>query len=194
MKEKFIEIYKDKIKREGSQNLLEWLEKTDFFIAPSSTKFHGNYEGGLVEHSVNVYNCLKMLVNEYKKQFPDYEISDETIAISALLHDLCKTNFYVKGFRNVKNEETGQWEKKEIYTINDKLCMGHGEGSVYMIQAFMKLNRDEALAIRWHMNGFDNAVKGGDFSMNGAKEQTPLVTLLQIADLWASSFLEETKN
>lgn len=194
MKEKFIEIYKDKINREGSQNLLEWLEKTDFFIAPSSTKFHGNYEGGLVEHSVNVYNCLKMLVNEYKKQFPDYEISDETIAISALLHDLCKTNFYVKGFRNVKNEETGQWEKKEIYTINDKLCMGHGEGSVYMIQAFMKLNRDEALAIRWHMNGFDNAVKGGDFSMNGAKEQTPLVTLLQIADLWASSFLEETKN
>lgn len=194
MKEKFIEIYKDKIKREGSQNLLEWLEKTDFFIAPSSTKFHGNYEGGLVEHSVNVYNCLKMLVNEYKKQFPDYEISDETIAISALLHDLCKTNFYVKGFRNVKNEETGQWEKKEIYTINDKLCMGHGEGSVYMIQAFMKLNRDEALAIRWHMNGFDSAVKGGDFSMNGAKEQTPLVTLLQIADLWASSFLEETKN
>ena len=194
MKEKFIEIYKDKIKREGSQNLLEWLEKTDFFIAPSSTKFHGNYEGGLVEHSVNVYNCLKMLVNEYKKQFPDYEISDETIAISALLHDLCKTNFYVKGFRNVKNEETGQWEKKEIYTINDKLCMGHGEGSVYMIQAFMKLNRDEALAIRWHMNGFDNAVRGGDFSMNGAKEQTPLVTLLQIADLWASSFLEETKN
>ena len=194
MKEKFIEIYKNKIKREGSQNSLEWLEKTDFFIAPSSTKFHGNYEGGLVEHSVNVYNCLKMLVNEYKKQFPDYEISDETIAISALLHDLCKTNFYVKGFRNVKNEETGQWEKKEIYTINDKLCMGHGEGSVYMIQAFMKLNRDEALAIRWHMNGFDNAVKGGDFSMNGAKEQTPLVTLLQIADLWASSFLEETKN
>lgn len=194
MKEKFIEIYKNKIKREGSQNLLEWLEKTDFFIAPSSTKFHGNYEGGLVEHSVNVYNCLKMLVNEYKKQFPDYEISDETIAISALLHDLCKTNFYVKGFRNVKNEETGQWEKKEIYTINDKLCMGHGEGSVYIIQAFMKLNRDEALAIRWHMNGFDNAVKGGDFSMNGAKEQTPLVTLLQIADLWASSFLEETKN
>lgn len=194
MKEKFIEIYKDKIKREGSQNLLEWLEKTDFFIAPSSTKFHGNYEGGLVEHSVNVYNCLKMLVNEYKKQFSNYEISDETIAISALLHDLCKTNFYVKGFRNVKNEETGQWEKKEIYTINDKLCMGHGEGSVYMIQAFMKLNRDEALAIRWHMNGFDNAVKGGDFSMNGAKEQTPLVTLLQIADLWASSFLEETKN
>ena len=194
MKEKFIEIYKNKIKREGSQNLLEWLEKTDFFIAPSSTKFHGNYEGGLVEHSVNVYNCLKMLVNEYKKQFPDYEISDETSAISALLHDLCKTNFYVKGFRNVKNEETGQWEKKEIYTINDKLCMGHGEGSVYIIQAFMKLNRDEALAIRWHMNGFDNAVKGGDFSMNGAKEQTPLVTLLQIADLWASSFLEETKN
>ena len=89
MKEKFIEIYKNKIKREGSQNLLEWLEKTDFFIAPSSTKFHGNYEGGLVEHSVNVYNCLKMLVNEYKKQFPDYDISDETIAISALLHDLC---------------------------------------------------------------------------------------------------------
>ena len=145
MKEKFIEIYKNNIKREGGEKLLEWLEKTDFFIAPSSTKFHGNYEGGLVEHSINVYNCLKMLVDDYKKQFPDFEISEETIAITSLLHDLCKTNYYVKGYRNVKNEETGQWEKKEIYNIEDKLCMGHGEGSVYMIQAFMKLTREEAI-------------------------------------------------
>lgn len=192
MKEKFIEIYKNNIKREGGEKLLEWLEKTDFFIAPSSTKFHGNYEGGLVEHSINVYNCLKMLVDDYKKQFPDFEISEETIAITSLLHDLCKTNYYVKGYRNVKNEETGQWEKKEIYNIEDKLCMGHGEGSVYMIQAFMKLTREEALAIRWHMSGYDSAVKGGDFSLNGAKEQSPLVTLLSLADIWASSFLEKT--
>lgn len=194
MKKKFIEIFKNNIKRDGSQNLLDWLEKTDFFIAPSSTRFHGNYQGGLVEHSVNVYNSLKMLVDQYKKQFPNYNISEETIAITSLLHDLCKTNFYVKGFRNVKNEETGLWEKKEIYTVDDKLCMGHGEGSVYMIQSFMKLTREEALAIRWHMNGFDNSVKGGDFSMQGAKEQSPLVTLLQLADLWSSSFLEEIKN
>lgn len=192
MKEKFIEIYKNNIKREGGEKLLEWLEKTDFFIAPSSTKFHGNYEGGLVEHSINVYNCLKMLVDDYKKQFPDFEISEETIAITSLLHDLCKTNYYVKGYRNVKNEETGQWEKKVIYNIEDKLCMGHGEGSVYMIQAFMKLTREEALAIRWHMSGYDSAVKGGDFSLNGAKEQSPLVTLLSLADIWASSFLEKT--
>lgn len=192
MKEKFIEIYKNNIKREGGEKLLEWLEKTDFFIAPSSTKFHGNYEGGLVEHSINVYNCLKMLVDDYKKQFPDFEISEETIAITSLLHDLCKTNYYVKGYRNVKNEETGQWEKKEIYNIEDKLCMGHGEGSVYMIQAFMKLTREEALAIRWHMSGYDSAVKGGDFSLNGAKEQSSLVTLLSLADIWASSFLEKT--
>ena len=191
-KTQFLDIANNNIKREGIDTLLSWLEKSDFFIAPSSTRFHGNYAGGLCEHSINVYNCLKMLVENYKSQFPEFEISEETMAIISLFHDLCKTNFYKKTFRNVKNEETGQWEKKEVYQIEDRLGMGHGEGSLYIIQSFMKLNRDEALAIRWHMGEFDNAVKGGDYSINTAKEQSPIVTLLHLADIWASSFLDKT--
>lgn len=191
-KTQFLDIANNNIKREGIDTLLSWLEKSDFFIAPSSARFHGNYAGGLCEHSINVYNCLKMLVENYKSQFPEFEISEETMAIISLFHDLCKTNFYKKTFRNVKNEETGQWEKKEVYQIEDRLGMGHGEGSLYIIQSFMKLNRDEALAIRWHMGEFDNAVKGGDYSINTAKEQSPIVTLLHLADIWASSFLEKT--
>lgn len=191
-KEEFLSIARNNITREGIDDLLNWLQTSDFFIAPSSTRFHGNYAGGLCEHSVNVYNCLKMLVENYKSQFPEFEISEESLAIISLFHDLCKTNFYKKGFRNVKNEETGQWEKKQVYQVEDKLGMGHGEGSLYIIQSFMKLNRDEALAIRWHMGEFDNAVKGGDYSINTAKEQSPIVTLLHLADSWASSFLEKT--
>lgn len=188
----FLKIVEENIERKGITELTEWLKKSDFFIAPSSTRFHGNYSGGLCEHSINVYNSLCMLVDKYKEQFPTFQVSEETLAIIALFHDLCKVNFYKKSFRNVKNDETGQWEKKQIYQIEDKLGMGHGEGSVYMIQSFMKLNRDEALAIRWHMGEFDNAVKGGDWGINTAKEQSPLVELLHLADIWASSFLEKT--
>lgn len=189
----FLQLAENMIKREGIKDLLNWLKKSDFFIAPSSTRFHGNYAGGLCEHSINVYNSLCMLVDNYKDCFPDFQVSEESLAITALFHDLCKVNFYKKSFRNVKNETTGQWEKKQIYEIDDQLGMGHGEGSVYIIQSFLKLTREEALAIRWHMGEFDNAVKGGDWSITKAKEQSPLVELLHLADIWASSFLEETK-
>lgn len=191
---KFLDIYKTNITRDGSTKLLEWLEKSDFFVAPSSTRFHGNYEGGLCEHSINVFESIVKLYELYKVKFSEIaeKITMESLAIVSLLHDLCKVNFYKVGSRNVKNEETGQWEKKQIYEVDDKLCMGHGEGSVYIIQSFMKLTREEALAIRWHMSGWDNAVKGGDWSLNGAKTQTPLVTLVSMADLWASDFMEVT--
>lgn len=177
MRNKFIALYRQYIKREGADKLLEWLCSTDFFTAPASTKFHGAYEGGLVEHSVNVFNRLGR--------------NDETGAIIALLHDICKANFYTVSFRNQKNEH-GVWVQVPYYTIDDKLPYGHGEKSVYIISQFMKLTDEEAMAIRWHMGGFDESVKGGSYALSGAWEKYPLGVLLHCADLQAS-YLDENK-
>lgn len=193
-KQEFIDVYTSKIHRAGSEELLEYLKTSTFFTDPSAKAHHGNFDGGLVEHSLNVYYCLVKFCTMYEQEFPDTKFDEESIAIIALLHDLCKVGLYKKGFRNVKNDATGQWERKEVYEYDDKLGMGHGEGSVYIIQSFMKLNRAEALAVRHHMSAWDAAVKGGDSSINVAKSQTPLVTLISMADSWASQFEEETKE
>ena len=151
-KNDFIKIFKEKITREGSDKLLEFLEKSDFFTAPASTRYHGAYEGGLLRHSLNVYECLsEYLARDRVKQKYELNVSEESAAIVALLHDICKVNFYTTSFRNSKNEQTGKWEKVPYYTIHDTLPYGHGEKSVYMISGFMRLTRDEAMAIRWHM-------------------------------------------
>lgn len=179
------------INREGIDDMVAWLVNSTYFTMPSSTKFHGNYDGGLAEHSLNVYNCLKTMCDTYKKQFPETEINEDSLKIIALCHDFCKIDLYKKGFRNVKNEVTGQWEKKQIFEFDDTLGMGHGEASVYIAQSFIKLTREEALAIRWHMGGYDTSVKGGERGMYVASKQTPLVTLIQFADMWASNFMEK---
>ncbi len=187
-KEKFIEIYKTNISREGSDKLLEFLEKSDFFTAPASTRFHGAYEGGLLRHSLNVYECLvAYLERERVKDKYKLNVSAESAAISALLHDLCKVNFYTVSYRNSKNEKTGQWEKLPYYTINDTLPYGHGEKSVYMISGFMRLTRDEAMAIRWHM-GFSGSEDKG--TIGAALEKYPLAFALSVADMEASYFIE----
>lgn len=187
-KEKFIEIYKTNITREGSDKLLEFLEKSDFFTAPASTRYHGAYEGGLLRHSLNVYECLvAYLERERVKEQYKLNVSAESAAISALLHDLCKVNFYTVSYRNSKNEKTGQWEKLPYYTINDTLPYGHGEKSVYMISGFMRLTRDEAMAIRWHM-GFSGIEDKG--TIGAALEKYPLAFALSVADMEASYFIE----
>lgn len=178
MKSKFIEIYKNNITREGSDKLLEWLEKSDFFTAPSSTKFHGAHEFGLVEHSINVYNRF-----ECENQ--------ESRAICALLHDICKVNFYKTEMRNVK--VNGAWEQQPYYTIDDQLPYGHGEKSVYIISGFMKLTREEAMAINWHMGGFDDRVKGGSYSLSNAFEKYQMALNLHIADMQAT-YLDEVRK
>ena len=151
-KEKFIKIYRENITREGSDKLLSFLENSDFFSAPASTRFHGAYEGGLLRHSLNVYECLTAyLERERVKEQYKLIVAPESAAIAALLHDVCKIDFYTISYRNSKNEKTGQWEKLPYYTIHDSLPYGHGEKSVYMISGFMRLTRDEAMAIRWHM-------------------------------------------
>lgn len=117
------------------------------------------------------------------------EISDETRAIVALLHDVCKVNFYKVEMRNAKNE-AGQWEKVPYYAIDDQLPYGHGEKSVYIINGFLKLNRDEAMAINWHMGAFDDRVKGGSYALSGAFEKYPFALELHIADMRATYITE----
>ena len=148
-KEEFIEIYRENIRRDGADALLDYLEhKSDFFTAPASARFHGAYAGGLCEHSVNVYHCLTAyLERERVKELYGLEYSDETIALVALLHDACKIGCYKKGFRNVKNDATGQWERVPTYTFDDPLPYGHGEKSVYILSGFLRLTREEAAAM-----------------------------------------------
>lgn len=188
IKEEFISIYKEKIKRDGSEKLLDYLcNKSDFFTAPASGRFHSSYEGGLAQHSINVYQCLTdYLERESVKNTYKITVSEESAAIAALLHDMCKIDVYVKDLRNVKNEQ-GKWEQVPYYRYEDKLPYGHGEKSVYMISGFMRLTREEAMAIRWHM-GFSGSE---DSSLVGkAFESYPLAFALSTADMEATYFLE----
>ena len=191
-KEEFISIYKENIKREGADRLLEYLEKSDFFTAPSSTRYHGSYEGGLVQHSVNVYHCLKDYLSRPRtKELYGMDYSEETIAIVSLLHDVCKINFYTVEMRNKKNEASGQWEKVPYYAINDTLPYGHGEKSVYILSGFFygdsRLTREEAFAIRYHM-GFSGIEDKN--TIGRALEMYPLALALNVADMEASYYLE----
>ncbi|MGN1110439.1 MAG: HD domain-containing protein [Oscillospiraceae bacterium] len=188
-KERFLQIYNDNIKREGADKLLDFLLHSDFFTAPASTRYHNAFEGGLLAHSLNVYDCLKAYLDRDRVR-DVYKLapSEETIAIVSLLHDICKVNFYQISYRNAKNEQTGQWEKVPYYTINDTLPYGHGEKSVYMISGFMRLTREEAMAIRWHMGFSDTEQKN---NVSSAFEKFPLAMAVSTADMEATYFLEE---
>ena len=186
-KERFIDIYKTYIHREGSDKLLDFLlsHNSDFFEAPASTRFHGSYEGGLLEHSLNVYDCLKDYLDRPRtKEVYQLQYSEESIAIVSLLHDLCKINCYKKSYRNVK--ENGQWIQVPFYEFQDTLPYGHGEKSVYMISGYMRLTREEAFAIRYHM-GF----AGNEDARNvgAAFEMFPLAFALSTADMEATYFM-----
>lgn len=188
-KDRFLDIYNTYIKREGADKLQEYLlsKSSDFFTAPASTRFHGAYEGGLVEHSLNVYDCLKdYLSRERVRNTYNLNYDHESIAIVALLHDICKINIYKTGTRNVKDER-GIWQCVPTYEYDDRLPYGHGEKSVYIITGFMKLTREEAFAIRYHMgfSGLEDRRNIGD-----AFEQFPLSFALCTADMEATYFVE----
>ena len=188
LKAQFLAIYNENIQRDGADDLLKWLSESDFFVAPASTRFHGSHEGGLLEHSLNVYHCLKEIVQQAGLQDT---YSPETIAISALLHDVCKVNFYKKGFRNAKDEESGQWYKKEVYEIDEKFPGGeHADKSIIIIQNFIHLEPEEILAIRAHMGGWDTAVKGGNGFVGKIFERSKLAVFLHFADMAATYLME----
>lgn len=188
--EKFIQIFNENIKREGAENLLDWLINSDFFTAPASSKFHSAYEGGLCEHSLKVFNrFVKLLKMEYGEDFSS-KISMESVAIIALLHDVCKVDFYKTEYRNVKVD--GQWIQVPYYSVEDKLPYGHGEKSVYIVSSFIKLTREEAMCINWHAGGFDDRVRGGSYAMGEAYYKFPTAMIFHTADLMAT-YLDETK-
>ncbi len=185
-KERFLEIYNEKITREGADKLLDFLlNGSDFFTAPASTRYHGAHEGGLVEHSLNVYDCLKDMADRLKERY-GIEYPDESIAIAGLLHDICKVNFYKTSYRNVK-DETGRWQSVPYYTIEDTLPYGHGEKSAYIVSAYMRLTRDEAFAIRYHM-GFSGTEDPGN--VGRALEMFPLAYATCCADMEAAFLME----
>ena len=189
VKDDFLKIYTDNIHREGDDKLLEWLEKSDFFTAPASTRFHSCHAGGLCEHSVNVYHRLHEIVGYEPSSSSNRETDlEEATAVCGLLHDVCKANFYKATTRNVKDETTGHWEKVPYYAVEEKFPYGHGEKSVFLIERFMKLTPEEAVAIRFHMGEFESLR-----CTSAAYSKCPLAVMLHIADLEAT-YLDEKEN
>lgn len=174
--------------RPGVDHLIEWLEnETDFFTAPASSQFHGAFEGGLLLHSISVYKYLK----NFTKTLPD--IKEDTVIIAALLHDLCKANFFIKQIRNVKIPGEKRWEEEESYGIEDHLPMGHGEKSVFLAMRHVLLTDEEALAIRWHMGGYDDAARSfiSGRSQSDAYRVYPLAAALNIADMYVTYIIKQ---
>lgn len=188
---KLIDEFKNimsRIKREGIEDLMNYIESSDFFTAPASTKFHSSFEGGLLVHSMNVYNRLKYRI-ENDELYKDLNVSDETIAIVALLHDICKADIYTIEYRAKKIN--GIWTDMPVYIMNDTFPFGHGEKSAYIISKYIDLTDEEAIAIRYHMGAF---VEG---EMNGASNafnKYPLALALHIADSEASSIMEKEEE
>ncbi len=212
MKQKFIEILKS-TNRKGIDNVLSKLEESGFYEAPASTKFHLSYKGGLLEHSMNVYNAALVLkqqavcwLPDHKKQLGDLnllcrfnmaldeELPLDSIAICTLLHDVCKTDVYKETMLNRKND-AGIWEKYQGYAVDYEtgLPIGHGEKSVIMLLSWgLELKPEEMLAIRWHMTAWDLPMQSPEHKgcFDAAKKKTPLVSLLQLSDGFASGLVE----
>lgn len=185
--------------RPGMDKLIEYIRKSDFYTAPASTRFHSCHEGGLLEHSLNVADCLlKKLDNPVWADILN-EVGQESIIISALLHDICKSNFYVVELKNKKvysehgkkSDSNGRydWETVPGYTVDDKIPYGHGEKSVMMIEEFMKLKPVERYAIRWHMGYTEPKENWNTVSL--AIKKYPLVLAIHEADLESTYLIEE---
>ncbi len=190
-KEKFKKLCKDLIKREGIDDLLEWLETTDFYVAPASTRYHCRVEGGLCYHSLNVF---ERMVKEFTDEGYLNNLGTEAkaklmeqIAIVSLFHDVCKANFYKVSERNVKNEY-GVWVKEPFYTVENKgMLVGHGYKSARIVNRYMNINDEEYMAIVHHM-GYSSDDNIGNVSEIFNK--SILTLLLHIADTKAT-FIDE---
>lgn len=183
--------------RPGINHVIIKLEELGFFTAPSSSKFHGNYDGGLLEHSINVARVGVMLLEQMSKITPELaqNVTRENILIACLLHDVCKAEVYEKGFKWAK-DENNKWIQEPCYNVNyDNFPVGHGEKSVIQLLRWgLELTNAEILAIRWHMHAWDLAFQSPEAknNLNAAKQSCPLLCLLQAADGLASSLMEKT--
>ena len=191
VKAEFQDIYLANIRRDGADRLLEYLSNNDFFTAPASARFHLAETGGLCQHSINVYKRLKNIARqEYGENYANV-YGDETLAVCGLLHDVCKVNYYVTEMHNVK--EGSEWVKKPFFKVEEKFPYGHGEKSVFIITQYMRLTAEEAMAINWHMGGFDERVRGGSFALSEALAKYKLALLLHIADIEAT-YIDEDRG
>ena len=173
--------------REGVENLIQWIrEETDFYSAPASTKGHGSFEGGLLVHSLSVYRLLGNFSKNIK------EVNPTSVIVVGLLHDLCKVNFYIKTVRNVKIPGERRWEEVQGYGIEDSMPLGHGEKSVYMAMKHIDLTDEEAMAIRLHMSGYDDAARGyvGGMAQSAAYRMYPLAAAVAIADMYDTYIID----
>ena len=179
--------------REGMSDLLKFINDSDFYSAPASSRFHGAHQGGLLEHSLQVNKDMMVIYNAFsgRGRLKDGQINLHSIIIASLLHDICKVDFYKQDVRNVKNN--GVWEQVPYYTIDDKLPLGHGEKSVMILQQYIELTTDEIYAIRWHMGGFDDSAKSyaGGLQLSAAMDKCPLLVMLHMADLAAVYLLNK---
>lgn len=197
MKEEIIELLRS-TRRKGIEEVVTYLEKSDFFTAPASTNFHGNYAGGLAEHSFNCYKIgmeLREMMIQQKPSIAE-KLPKESVIIATLLHDLCKANVYKEELKNRKNAN-GYWEKYLGYTVDySKFPLGHGEKSVIMLLRIgLEMTNDEIMAIRWHMSAWDLPMQSSDIQNNYscAKNMCPLCSIMQASDCLASSILEEMR-
>ncbi|WP_291563638.1 MULTISPECIES: HD domain-containing protein [unclassified Clostridium] len=182
VKERIINLL-NSTERKGIDRVVKYMEETDFFVAPASTKYHGNYDGGLAEHSLNVYQ----LFQEKNKKF-DLGLSNDTVTIVSLLHDFCKINFYNKQECWRKNDKN-RWESYEGYKVIDDFPIGHGEKSVIMLQNFIRLTKEEMLMIRWHMGNTEP--KEQMMNISNTYNLVPAAAALHTSDMEASYLLEE---
>lgn len=192
-KQQFIELYNKYIKREGAKDLLAWIQGTDFFTAPASSQYHLAEEGGLCQHSLNVFHRLnKILCNEYGEHYAECFNGMESIAIASLLHDLCKADNYVVEMRNTK-DKNGNWIQVPYYKKSEKFFFGHGSKSVYIIQNFMQLDLDEASAVRYHMGGME--IPGVlEPNVTDVYNEFPLALYTHLADMKATYIDERCKK
>lgn len=214
-REAMIEVFEEylsRVHREGMDRLLDYIRKSDFYAAPASTKCHSSFEGGLLYHSLQVYDCLEKKTsgseyNVWRAQLDTDKVDAESIIIVGLLHDICKTYFYGSELRNqktydldkvatadrrqVKHDNNGDfiWETVPVYTVEDKVPYGHGEKSVMMIEEYIKLKPVERYAIRWHM-GFTEPKESWN-TLKEAIKKYPLVLAVIEADLEATFLAEE---
>lgn len=185
LQEEFTNLVIQNIHREGIEDLMQWLCQTDFFKAPASTRYHGCCEGGLVQHSLNVYAQLTKLCKLY-----ECEASTESIAIVALLHDLCKVGCYKTEMR-WRKDANNRWEQYPTWKFEEDYCFGgHGAKSVYLIQNFMKLTPEEAAAINAHMGSWDATTYSNPTAVY---QRNKLAWLLHVADE-AADFVVESKE
>lgn len=199
-KQLYIRLCREHIQRDGIEKVLAYLGKTDFYVAPSSSNFHLNEDGGLCKHSINVFETACKLYDDIAKPniengvspFTE-EISKESIAIATLFHDLCKIKLYHKAER-WKKDEKNRWQSYWGYEINDEFPLGHGEKSCLMLSWYMRLKPEEMLAIRWHMGMYDIGENGTSqrYSFYAALDKSPLVSIVHAADFLSSRLLEKT--